>query len=84
MILHVLPSVTSCNDRDAFTFVLRKPLGLVSPVKNLDIRHGRQTFLRFHLVEKIVTFYSLGHGHNLVRHESGSRLVGATGSFRLQ
>lgn len=48
------------------TSLLRRPLGLVSTVRELDSNYGRLTFLDFHLVEKIVTFYSLGHGHDLV------------------
>lgn len=32
-------------------------------------------FLHLHLVEKIVTFYSLGHGHDLVRHEAQKMLL---------
>ena len=54
-----------------FTSVLRKPLVLVSPVRNFDNDHGQHTFLHFQFVKKIVTFYSLRHGHDFVRHESG-------------
>lgn len=72
MLLQVLQSFIPCNDRDALTSGLRKPLGIVSLVRKLDIYHGRRTFLYFHLVEEIVTFYSRGHGHYFVRHESAS------------
>ena len=75
MLLQVLPSFIPCNDRDdrnALTSGLRKPLGVVSLVRKLDILHGRRTFLYFHLVKEIITFYSRGHGHDFVRHESAS------------
>ena len=75
MLLQVLPSFIPCNDRDdrdALTSGLRKPLHVVSLVRKLDILHGRRTFLYFHLVEEIVTFYSRGHRHDFVRHESAS------------
>ena len=45
---------------------------VVSLVRKLDINHGRRTFLYFHLVKEIVTFYSRGHGHDFVGHESAS------------
>ena len=72
MLLQVLPSFILCNDRDALTSGLRKSLGVVSLVRKLDIFRGRPTFLYFHLVEEVVTFYSRGHGHDFVRHESAS------------
>ena len=72
MLLQVLPFFIPCNDRDALTSGLRKPLRVVSLVKKLDYFLERHTFLYFHLVKEIVTFYSRGHGHDFVRHESAS------------
>ena len=66
------PSFIPCNDRDALTSGLRKPLGVVSLVRKLDPFNERRTFLYFHFIEEIVTFYSRGHWHDFVRHESAS------------
>ena len=72
MLLRVFPLFIPCNNRDALTSGLRKPLRVVSLVEKLDVFIRRRTFLYFHLVKEIVTFYSRGHGHDFVRHESAS------------
>ena len=65
-------SLIPCNsDRAPLTSVLRRPLSLVSLVTDCNVVRGRYTFLYFHLVKEIVTFHSLGHGHDIVGHESG-------------
>ena len=77
MLLPVLPSFIPCNDRGALTSGLRKPLGLVSLVRKLDTHYGQHTFLYFHLVKEVITFYSRGHGHDFVRHKSARWSAGA-------
>ena len=70
MLLQSLPSVILGSHRDLVTSVLRKPLGLVSPGRRFAIHSGRHTFLHFHLVKQLVSFYGLGHWHDIIRHES--------------
>ena len=66
--LQVFPSLIEIT----LTSGLRIPLGLVSPVGELNIDSERHTFLHFHIVKEMVTFCSRGHGHDVVRHESAS------------
>ena len=50
MLLRVLPSSVPCNHRDSVTSVLRKSLGLVSPVRDLDL--GEIPFCTFILSKR--------------------------------